>query len=87
MTLLAIEIFFLGLLVIFGSAYFYIIWDCERKNFKEVVEISIANDELFLQILRIISTWACDRGFDITELQEILKKYEENSNKIKKHKL
>ena len=84
---LGLDIYFLGLAVIFGVAYFYIIYDCARKNFKEIVEVSIENDALFLRVLRILSVWANDHGFDITELQEILEKYEENSNKIKKHKL
>lgn len=84
---LGLDVYFLGLAVIFGAAYFYIIYDCARKNFKEILEVSIENDALFLRVLRMVSAWAYDRGFDTTELQEILEKYEENSNKIKKHKL
>jgi hypothetical protein len=80
-------IYELGLIVIIGLAFFWIIWDCARKNYKEIVNIMVENEELDLAFKAEIIKYLEMNGYDAIGLRSLLEKQEMNRDMMKKHSL
>lgn len=86
MTLIG-DVFIVGAFVILGAAYFYVIWDCARKNFKEIVIVIKNQDKIILKMLQLMIKWAQVHGFDTQEIDTLLEEYEQNCERLKNYKL
>ena len=51
----AVDVFILGSIIFLGAAYFYIIWDCAKRDFILVIECEKRNARIQKDFMKAVS--------------------------------